>query len=109
MSRIPVHSRKRVSYALVDAEDVALVEGRRWSLNDGYAVCKIDGRSTSMHRFILGMTPGVGVVHHVNEDKLDNRRSNLKVYETMSQANCQPHPRRDAWASISRENVLEVL
>lgn len=64
-------------FALVDTQDVELVIQLLWRLGThGYAVSK-DGR-TLMHRLIMGAADGVQV-DHINHDKLDNRRSNLRV------------------------------
>lgn len=67
--------------ALVDASDHELVAGRRWHLHaQGYA-CTGGGSSRSlMHRLILNLAKGDGhSVDHINRDKLDNRRANLRI------------------------------
>lgn len=92
---IPLMSRGDAvrGFAWVDAADAELVIPYRWNLVGGYAT----RGDMVMHRLILGLNPGCGVVHHVNEDKLDNRRENLRVFATASEANLQPHPKRDSW------------
>lgn len=52
-----------------------------------------------MHRFILGLDPSEGICHHINEDRLDNRRSNLQVVASLKEHGDLPHPRRDAVCS----------
>lgn len=63
--------------AVVDATDFARLAslGVKWCVSDGYAVSAKYGR---MHRFLLGAKPGE-MVDHVNGDKLDNRRANLRI------------------------------
>ena len=61
--------------ALVDDEDYEMLIKKRWCLNDGYAYNASLGR---MHRFILSAPSGV-MVDHINGDKLDNRRQNLRL------------------------------
>lgn len=68
----------------VDAADYAQLSRHRWYLSAyGYAARNRkaeDGPGPNtvwMHREILGMR-GVGLVDHINQDRLDNRRSNLR-------------------------------
>ena len=72
-----------VAYALVDEADRDLVNDRRWNLaSSGYAfgtLRGVQGRDL-MHRVILGLERGDGKqVDHINRDKLDNRRKNLRL------------------------------
>lgn len=65
--------------ALVDDEDYAAITQHTWQRNfHGYVVGNIDGTDVYLHRFIMGYPEG-RVVDHINGDKLDNRRSNLRV------------------------------
>lgn len=73
-------------YSRVSADDLPWVQTHRWFLSDtGYAYrClkpgKRDNRTVRMHREILGLQPGDGLHgDHINGDKLDNRRENLRV------------------------------
>ena len=65
-------------YTLVDDEDYEELSKFRWWFDKGYARRREDGRSQSMQRFILEPQPGM-VIDHINRDKLDNRRSNLRL------------------------------
>lgn len=91
---IPVRWYDTIEYAIVDREDDARLglSKVRWHSITGYAHHKTFGY---MHRAVLDLVKGDRIVHHVNEDKLDNRRSNLQVFETRSEANLAPHPIRD--------------
>ena len=66
-------------FAVVDAADRSLVEGRLWASNGGGYVGTHPTRTTSitLHRVVLGDVPGK-VIDHINGDKLDNRRCNLR-------------------------------
>lgn len=65
--------------ALVDDEDYERLYKHKWHLHSaGYATNwgTINGY---MHRFILGITGRSKVVDHINGDKLDNRKINLRI------------------------------
>lgn len=66
--------------ALVDAADYAKVAPFNWFFSSsGYAVRNTrDGSATLMHRLILDAPDGCDV-DHINRDKLDNRRANLRL------------------------------
>lgn len=86
MSTIPLKNRSGhiVGAALVDADDLPLVSAYSWHVSNGYAhaVARIDGRKTTvyMHRLVAGLPCGDRrQVDHINRDRLDNQRSNLRV------------------------------
>ena len=81
----------------ISLEDREFVEGRRfWVSRDGYARCKVDGVSVSLHRLLLGSTVGEDQeVDHINRDRLDNRRENLRVV-TKAQQNQNRKVRSDS-------------
>lgn len=71
---------------LIDASDLAFVSKHRWVLGgDGYAMTKIARRMCAMHRMLLqderAAHPGLNV-DHISRDRLDNRRSNLRLVTT---------------------------
>lgn len=81
--------------AIVDDEDFERINHLKWYLSDrGYALHKTrtiyykprksgeiiparKGKITRMHRFILNTPEGM-VTDHINGDKLDNRKENLR-------------------------------
>lgn len=65
---------------LIDAADIQKAMRYSWCLSKtGYAVANIDGHVTKMHRYLLDMPVGVGIVDHINGNPLDNRRCNLRL------------------------------
>jgi hypothetical protein len=65
--------------ALVDAEDFARVSAFEWrETSHGYAYRYVDGANVYMHRFVLDATPDMDV-DHINGEKLDNRRANIRL------------------------------
>lgn len=75
---------KGVIWAIVDDDDWKLVAQFNWSINtNGYALTTSKDsngmRIKYMHHLILGMPPKGLVTHHVNGNKLDNRKANLEI------------------------------
>lgn len=70
---------KHGEYALVDEEDYDKLSQYTWYLNpEGYAT-RADGKITiRMHRELLAAPKGKEV-DHINMDRLDNRKSNLRL------------------------------
>ena len=65
------------SIAMFDTEDYEKVCSKNWHLNrNGYAC---NGKGTPMHRAILKTNDMDKVIHHINGNKLDNRKVNLAV------------------------------
>jgi hypothetical protein len=67
----------------IDPEDLELVSRYKWHKNDmGYAVWRgiMDGKKQTvrMHRLINDTPEGLNT-DHINHDRLDNRRSNLRT------------------------------
>lgn len=84
MKKIKLKSRQQDRDALVEDEDFELVNKHSWFYCNGYASSYIGGyvnskkKQTKMHRMIMD-APWNKEVDHVNGNKLDNRRSNLRI------------------------------
>ncbi len=68
---------KKIAEAKIDLEDMPLISKYHWSFKDGYAVsnkCK----KTFLHNLILN-TPKNLECDHINRDRSDNRRKNLRI------------------------------
>lgn len=97
MKRIPLRNRQKqiVAYALVDDDDYENISQYTWCLNNyGYVrrvahletrtEARLAGRKSRrsktvyMHREILQCS-SAHQIDHINHDKLDNRKSNLRV------------------------------
>ena len=77
-----------------DESDLPLVQGWDWFLSrDGYPIGRNSvGEKMMMHRLLCSAPKG-HVVDHINGDRLDNRRSNLRVV-SYSENGLNPRKRR---------------
>jgi len=76
---------------LVDDDDAYLAE-HRWCLTGkGYAHRRAGGRFVYLHRELMGLHPGApDEVDHINGDRLDCRRANLRVVSRAQNAQNKP-------------------
>lgn len=66
-------------YAIVDDEDFININNYKWHLHPrGYAQTSKKSPIRLMHRMIMNV-PEDMVIDHINHDKLDNRKSNLRI------------------------------
>lgn len=64
--------------AIVDDEDYDDISFHSWRLsNSGYALSTENSRAILMHRIIMNPAKGLEI-DHINGNKLDNRKSNLR-------------------------------
>ena len=88
-----------VAHATVNTADLPLIEGFNWHQHSGesYAMAFTPGKKghcVLMHRLILGLKYKVDSqlwVDHINRNRLDNRRQNLRVV-TSSESNQNKGP-----------------
>lgn len=108
---------------LVDDDDLARLSAHRWRVTpQGYAMAcmasgKRGGTSVLMHRMVMGACAG-DEIDHINRDKLDNRKANLRLCTHAE--NCRNrgkwrgcssqhrgvswNKRRSCWQVVIREN-----
>lgn len=81
MKVLQIHRYKGKSdlLALVDDADFKVVSIYKWHENkQGYLSANINNRCVYIHRFIMNSPKGL-VIDHINGNRLDNRRENLRA------------------------------
>lgn len=77
MIEIPLTNSDKV--ALIDDEDYERVSQYKWFLNEEYVFSTNRKDRKKLHRFIINNYDKTVVVDHINHNKLDNRKCNLRV------------------------------
>lgn len=79
MKEIRLRNGKDDRVMLVDEDVYEWAEGYNWSANNyGYARRFVDGKFLYLHQELCPVPEGY-VVDHINQNKLDNRRENLRA------------------------------
>lgn len=89
MKNIPFHGKASGTFFIIDDEDYDLVSQFRWHLSrKGYAQAMVPARlhdkypvyEIQVQRLLMhDVVDKKSVVDHINRNKLDNRRSNLRI------------------------------
>jgi hypothetical protein len=75
-------------FTRVNTGDFVWLSRFSWHLNkNGYAVTKINGRHKLMHRMVAEVTDPYIFVDHIDNDRLNNARKNLRKYTPKENAN----------------------
>lgn len=65
---------------LLDSDDLDKVTKYQWSIGShGYATSGAGSKQILMHRLIANLDDTGKVIDHINRNKLDNRKSNLRI------------------------------
>lgn len=99
--------RTNVTGILIDQEDFEILQPHRWRLTkDGYLLTSDPANRQSglyLHRLVMKAPKGIQV-DHINGDKLDNRKQNLRLCtERQNKCNAPPRPNKlSKYKGVSR-------
>lgn len=63
---------------LIDKQDLPLIDRYTWYIGNGYVMTQKKRKTIYLHRLIAGV-PANMHTDHINRNKLDNRRRNLRI------------------------------
>lgn len=103
-AELRLHGAEQV--ALVDADDLAELHRWRWILLGGYVVRQQRTAAGStliyLHRFLMQARPHE-VVDHINNDRIDNRRCNLRLCSQSENLANRPAPMPHGYRGVYPE------
>ena len=80
MSVLRVKSKGKVLDVLVDEKDMLALDGMKFHVNVATGYAQENTTKQYLHRMIAN-TPRGGITDHINRNRLDNRRANLRVVD----------------------------
>lgn len=107
IAKIPLGVNAKDGYAIVDKEYAYLADRHKFCLTDnGYAKTDIEGVGVRIHHLIMGKPPKPLVTDHINRDRLDNRKSNLRfVTFQRNIQNAKGQPNKSGFKGVAYVNA----
>lgn len=101
---------------IVDDEDFEFLNQWKWHISArGYAVRKPNNKNIFMHR-LLNKTPLNMQTDHINNNKLDNRKCNLRTvtnqqnhFNMLAQKNSKSGIRGVSWSEERKKWVAQII
>lgn len=108
MNKILIRGKRGFGkFAIVDNNDFGWLDKANWWLSkDGYAYTTFERSNLMMHRMLLRVSRSEQV-DHINHDKLDNRRKNLRIVSSQ-QNNFNRLKRSDSKSKFKGVNIVSA-
>lgn len=98
MKQIPLTQNK---IAIVDDDLFDYLNQWKWYYNSGYACRKVNGKHLGMHRVVMKTHK---MIDHINGDKLDNRKENLRpTNHSLNAMNMRKHRGKSVYKGVTLE------
>lgn len=107
MKQISLRDTER--YALVDDEDYPLLSRFKWYVSDnGYATTQVrDLKHLKMHHLVWGAIEQKKlVIDHLNNNRLDNRKSNLRLCSQKDNSDNRENVKGYCWDKTRRKYIV---
>lgn len=98
-------SKKNLIFAKVDDVDYKLVSQYKWHWDGKYAKGEVNGKITYMHRLIMNFPKQVD---HINSDRLDNRRKNLRISDSFGNARNKVSFSRSGFKGVRKQSLANT-
>ena len=108
---VKIRLGKTDKFSIIDKEDVEKVKNIYWTINEyGYVVStiRVNGKNKKirLHKFIIGDIEKGKELDHIDQDKLNNRKENLRVVTPME--NCNNRHKCKSWNKLGIKNVSKT-
>lgn len=106
MIEIKLKGRTYIKITLIDDEDLILISKYKWYESNGYAV-SATRPIIRMQRLIMKPLKGQ-VVDHINGNRLDNRRKNLRIctqHQNIMNQRTQNVPKTSVYKGVSYDAI----
>lgn len=89
-------------WCFIDIDDIKLVKANQWYFDGKYAATNIPNKKGKLRLHNLLLTPQKGLVtDHINGDKLDNRRKNLRVCSSSANNQNRPSNNKNGYRGVT--------
>jgi hypothetical protein len=92
----------------LDRKDLALLQGRTgWITKQGYVRTKLNNKAVFVHRILFPNLKKYEFIDHINQNKRDNRRSNLRIV-TRTQNNHNHSRKGYCWNKAHKKYMVRI-